>query len=392
MVFATEVGDCVRVLRGSGKPGPSAAKAASSLTKLAAPLKACPDEGCVATQTPTSCQASFVSPDRPQDAGKSCYETSSLRGVARMTALFVFAVLVWAIPARAGTYVVTVSGLGGEPDYEQRFTGIAKDLDRVWKSEGSDFHATTLMGADATRARMTQALQQVAGQAKPDDDFVLVLIGHGTFDGTEYKFNLVGPDISGDELAALCDKIASKRQLIVDTTSSSGGAIIELQRPGRAVIAATKSGTEKNATVFARYFAEALQDPAADTNKDDAISAVEAFQYAAKKTADFYDSEKQLATEHAVFEDTGKADAVREVSLDTGEGRLLSGITLVRLGSTQEAANDPAKRDLLGQKEQLEQKIDELKFDKAAMAEDDYKAQLTDALVKLAKVQEQLDK
>ena len=37
-----------------------------------------------------------------------------------------------------------------------------------------------------------------------------------------------------------------------------------LERPGRAVIAATKSGTEKNATVFARYWVEALEDPAAE--------------------------------------------------------------------------------------------------------------------------------
>ena len=33
-----------------------------------------------------------------------------------------------------------------------------------------------------------------------------MLIGHGTFDGVEYKFNLVGPDITAAELAALCDK------------------------------------------------------------------------------------------------------------------------------------------------------------------------------------------
>ena len=300
--------------------------------------------------------------------------------------------LLLALPAKAGTYVVTVAGLGGEPDYEQRFTGIAKDLDRVWKSAGPDVHATTLTGQDSTRAKLTQALQQAASQAKPEDDFLLVLIGHGSFDGTEYKFNLVGPDISADELNTLCDQIAAKKQLIVDTTSASGGALTALQRPGRAVIAATKSGTEKNATVFARYFAEALQDPSADTNKDDQISAMEAFTYAAKKTADFYDSQKRLATEHAIFEDTGKADAVREESTQTGQGRLLSSITLVRLGSAQQAANDPTKRDLLTQKEELEQKIDELKFDKAAMASDDYKAQLTDALVKLAKIQEQLDK
>jgi hypothetical protein len=310
----------------------------------------------------------------------------------RLAGLCTAAALLLALPARGGTYVVTVAGLGGEADYEQRFTGIAKDVDRVFKSAGPDVHATTFTGADSTRAKLTQTLQQVASQAKPDDDFVLVLIGHGSFDGTQYKFNLVGPDISADELNALCDKIAAKRQLIVDTTSSSGGALLALQRPGRAVVAATKNGTEKNATVFARYFAEALQDPSADTNKDDQISAMEAFTYAAKKTADFYDSQKRLATEHAIFEDTGRADGVREASTETGEGRLLSTITLVRLGSAQQAANDPAKRDLLAQKEELEQKIDELKFDKAAMTSDDYKAQLTDALVKLAKIQEQLDK
>ena len=31
---------------------------------------------------------------------------------------------------------------------------------------------------------------------------MLILIGHGSFDGDEYKFNLVGPDISAAELAA----------------------------------------------------------------------------------------------------------------------------------------------------------------------------------------------
>ena len=300
--------------------------------------------------------------------------------------------LLFALPAWAGTYVVTIAGLGGEPDYEQRFEGNAKDIERVFTSEGDQFHAVTLYGAEATKDKLTAALQQVASQAKPDDDFVLILIGHGSFDGFEYKFNLVGPDISADDLAALCDKIPSKRQLIVNTTSASGGSLIPLQKPGRAVVMATKSGTERNATIFARYFAEALQDPAADTNKDDSISALEAFVYAAKKTANFYDSEQQLATEHAQFEDTGKGDAAREASPLTAEGLMLSSFTLVRLGTERAAANDPAKQALLAQKEDLEQKIDELKYRKAAMDENDYKQQLTGYLVQLAKVQEQLDK
>ena len=136
---------------------------------------------------------------------------------------------------------------------------------------------------------------------------------------------------------------------------------------------------------------EALQDPDADTNKDETISALEAFVYANKKTGEFYDTQKRLATEHAVFEDTGKSDAVREASPATGEGLLLSNFALIRLGSNQVAANDPAKRALLGQKEDLEQKIDALKYQKAAMDENDYKQQLTELLVQLAKVQEELD-
>jgi len=300
--------------------------------------------------------------------------------------------LLYAIPARAGVYYVTVAGLGGEPDYEQEFTSLATDLDRLLKASGTDAHVYTLDGNDATRAHMMDVLGKVASQAKPDDDFVLILIGHGSYDGVEYKFNLVGPDITAADLAALSDRIAAKRQLIVNTTSSSGGSIPALEKRGRCVIAATKSGTEKNATVFARYWVEALHDPEADLDKNGAVSALEAFQYATKKTASFYDAQKRLATEHAVFDDTGHHDPVREPATDTGEGLLLSNFTLIRLGAAQKAYNDPAKRALLAQKEELERKIDTLKYQKLAMSQDDYKNQLTAALLELAKVQDQLDK
>jgi hypothetical protein len=299
---------------------------------------------------------------------------------------------VGAIPSHAGTFFVTVAGLGGEPDYEQRFTEAATDLDHILKSSGGDIHVLTLTGANSTRQHVQDALAEVAREAKPDDDFVLILIGHGTFDGVEYKFNLPGPDVSAVELAAWCDRVPAKRQLIVNTTSASGGSISAFDRPGRAVIAATKTGTEKNATVFARYWVEALRDPTSDVNKNDAISAIEAFDYANAKTAAFYDSQKRLATEHAVFEDTGKHESVRAASTATGEGLFLSSFTLIRLGNAQKAFADPAKRDLLAKKEQLEQKIDMLKYQKAAMAPDDYKQQLTDALVELARVQQEIDK
>jgi hypothetical protein len=306
--------------------------------------------------------------------------------------------LIWILTAimaltpqlRAEVYYVTMAGLGGEPDYEQRFTAAAQDLDKVFKADGSTAHVYTLTGVQATAARLQDTLNTVAREAEPDDDLVLILIGHGSFDGFEYKFNLRGPDVTASEIAAMCDRIAAKRQLIVDATSASGGAIPALERPGRAVIAATKSGTEKNATVFARYWVEALQDPEADTDKSNSISAMEAFVYATKKTAGFYESQKRLATEHAVFDDVGRGEPVRGAG--DGQGAFLSGFTLLHLGTNRRAANDPAKRSLLAKKEELERKIDTLKYEKAAMDPEDYKKQLTAALLELAKVQEDIEK
>ena len=305
-------------------------------------------------------------------------------------ALLLAMACLFAFPTRAATYYVVVAGLGREADYEQRFTAAAKDLDRIFGAAGSTAHVYTLAGAQATAKQLAETLSAVARAAKVDDDFALILIGHGSFDGAEYKFNLVGPDVTAREIAAMCDRIVARRQLIVDTTSASGGAVVVLERPGRAVIAATKSGTEKNATVFARYWVEALEDPTADTDKSDSVSAMEAFRYAAKKTAAFYDSQKRLATEHAVFNDTGRGEPVRESG--NGQGMLMSSFTLLRIGTNQQAANDPAKRALLDRKDELEQRIDTLKYQKAAMDPQDYKKQLTDALVELAKVQEELDK
>ena len=305
--------------------------------------------------------------------------------------MLVTILLLMAAPLHATVYYVTVAGLGGEPDYEQRFTANAMDLDKVFRAS-SGAQVFTLTGSRATKARLIETIAAIARQAKPEDDFVVTLIGHGSYDGAEYKFNLVGPDITASELAALCDRIPSRRQLVVNTTSASGGSIPALERAGRGVIAATKNGTEKNATVFARYWAEALQDPTADVDKSESISAMEALNYAEKKTATFYESQKRLATEHPVFEDTGHGEAVKVSAAEGRQGALLASLSVVRIGAAQAAMNDPVKRELMLKKEDLEQKIDALKYQKAAMEPGEYKKQLTDALLQLAKVQGELEK
>ena len=107
--------------------------------------------------------------------------------------------LLLGLPAHAATYYVTVAGLGGEPDYEQRFRSTAMELDKAFKGSAGS-HVYTLVGPQATKAKMTETMAAIAREAKAEDDLVVTLIGHGTFDGVEYKFNLVGPDVTAASL------------------------------------------------------------------------------------------------------------------------------------------------------------------------------------------------
>ncbi len=236
--------------------------------------------------------------------------------------------LATALASPAATYYLTISGLGGEPDYDQRFKMWALDIDSSLKKAGSGNVITLIApNRDQIRARF----QELARAAKPDDALVVMLIGHGTDDGVDYKFNIPGPDITAAELAALLDRVPAARQCVAIMTSSSGGSIVFLRRPNRIVITATKAGTEKNATVFARYWAEALREPAADTDKNDAISVLEVFRYTQRKVTESFDSAKRLATEHSLLEDTGKGDGERNPSTENGAGRLAAAFTLLRL-------------------------------------------------------------
>ena len=292
---------------------------------------------------------------------------------------------------RADTFYFTVAGLGGEPEYDARFSGWAKDLDKLLHEVEPHAKIKTLYGAEATRANVEAYLRDVAKSAKADDSLVLMLIGHGTFDGFDYKFNLPGPDLAATELAGMLDKIPA-HQLIVNMTSASGGSTAVLAKPKRVLITATKSGTEKNATVFPRYWIEGMRDPAADSDKNEIVTALEVFRYAEEKTGKFYETQKRLSTEHALIEDAGKAEGVKAPTPENGEGLTAGRFAVLHLGEAAVQSRDPAKLTLLKTKEDLEASIDDLKYRKASMAVSEYRAQLQQLLLQLAKTQEALDK
>lgn len=270
----------------------------------------------------------------------------------------------------AETRVVVVAGLGGEPEYEQRFAAWAGEAGKV-------SGARVLSGSAATRENLRAILAEAAKSLNANDDFVLVLIGHGAFDGVEYKFNLPGPDITAVELASLLNRIPAGRQLVVNATSSSGACIEAMKAPHRVVVTATKSGTERNATVFARYWVEALREPAADADKNEVVSALEAYRYAEQKTKRFYEAQKRLATEHPQLVDPDGVAAR---------------IALARFGSAEKARNDPAKRALMARREEIETEIDRLKREKAAMPGEEYRKRLEALLLDLARTQAEIDK
>ena len=299
---------------------------------------------------------------------------------------------VFALTMSAATHYITIAGLGGEADYDQRFTGWAQTIDQVLRTSRTDARIETLTGASATRDRIREVLEKAAQDCGTADAIALMLIGHGTFDGEEYKLALPGPDITATELAALLNKNRAGRQLVVNMTTSSGASLAALQKEGRIVITATKSGTEKNATVFPRYWAEALRDPAADTDKNETVTALEAYRYAAQKTTAFYESQKRIATEHPMLDDTGRGDGVRDPKPEEGQGRLAAAFTLLRFGAAQAAVRDPAKQKLLVRKEEVEQQIDKLKYEKAAIDAGQYKKDLAKLLLELARLQEEIDK
>ncbi|HVT92211.1 MAG TPA: hypothetical protein VHD76_05170 [Bryobacteraceae bacterium] len=286
--------------------------------------------------------------------------------------------LVFLAPLHAADYYVTIAGLGGTPEYEKNFSTWAQEIDKRLHEVEPGARITTLSGAMANRAHVELVLGQIAREAKADDRLAVFLIGHGSFDGEEYKMNVPGPDIRASDFAAWLNRVPSRRQLVVDMTSASGGIVSALERPDRAVISATKSGSEKNLTVFPRYWVDALRDESADTDKNQVISALEAFRYAERRTAQFYESGKRLATEHP------------EIAGGERGSLLASQFPLVNL-SAQGPAN-PAKAKLLAHKQELESKIDELKLKKATIPEADYRNELAALLLDLARTQAEIDK
>src|SRR5689334_13034604 len=101
-----------------------------------------------------------------------------------MRALLLTLALAAVSPARAELRVFVASGLGGEPEYEQRFAHQAEAIAQAAARSGaSPDNVVLLTGARARRESLQRELTAFVGKVQRDDQVVIVFIGHGSFDG-----------------------------------------------------------------------------------------------------------------------------------------------------------------------------------------------------------------
>jgi hypothetical protein len=305
-------------------------------------------------------------------------------------------------------FAVIISGVGGEEAYTKRFTAQALQLYQILTSRfGFAEHNVTVLtengapgpengpsepdktniappvAARSDAGEVRKAFARIKTQARPETLVLVILIGHGSFDGQTAKFNLVGPDLAAKDYAALIGSLASRHVVFINCSSSSGEFIKPLSGDGRIIITATRSGNEQNITTFADSLIAALTDPAADTDKNGRLSVLEVFNYTSNKIAEYYKQKNLLATEHALLDDNG--DGVGHESGAAGDGAV-AGLTFLDPRPAAAATADPELARLLDQRQRLEDQIGRLKSRKQDMKPDEYDAELERLLVDLAKV------
>jgi hypothetical protein len=315
--------------------------------------------------------------------------------LASMLLLMIPAAFAQPVAAPDRPTLLIVVGAPGEAEYGTSFT---QQLD-AWRTLAGQAGATfTAIGAEAPKPNATdrdQLQQALAAESKTGAaELWVVLVGHGTFDGKEAKFNLRGPDFSATELAEWLKPI-QRPLAIIDTSSASAPFLAKLAGKNRVVVSSTRSGYEQNYARFGQYFAEAMANPASDLDKDGQVSLLEAFLTAAQRTTEFYKTEGRLATEHALIDDNGDglgtpADWFRGVRATkrAKDGAPLDGPRAHHFYLVRSAAELQLPAEMRARRDQLELQISELREAKPKMNEDEYYRKLEKLLLDVAALYE----
>jgi hypothetical protein len=294
--------------------------------------------------------------------------------------------------------VLVVVGAEGTNEYGEQFRQWAGRWEAAAKVAGAEFAAIGLdeAGEKSDREELQERLKALAGNST--EALWLVLIGHGTFDGKTAKLNLRGPDVTPAELAAWLKPI-ERPLAILDCTSSSGPFINDLSGPNRVIVTATRSGFEFNFARLGEHLSAAIADPAADLDKDEQTSLLEAFLRAAAGVKEFYLGESRLATEHALLDDNGDklgtpADWFQglRATKSAKDGAAPDGARAAQFVLVRSQREQQLPAELRSRRDELERDLSSLRQQKTKQAEDAYLKQIEPLLVELAKLYESAEK
>jgi len=314
-----------------------------------------------------------------------------------LSAVVLVASLVFpSLAAGEARWAIIVSGASGGQKYADQMrewratlqTALAdryrfdKDHLRVFVDE------TAKTGEPATAENIRKVFAELKRSGTKDDFVLVVLLGHGTYDGDVAKFNLVGPDLTAkdwtDQITGVPGRVA-----IVNTTEASFPFLAALAAKGRIVITATDSAAQKYATVFPEYFVKAMSEASTDLDKNGRTSLFEVFTTASAAVKQYYEQKGQLTTERALLDDNG--DGVGKEATAEGSDGGLARIAYLDAENAAELAN-PELAALVRRRRVLETEAEELKLKKGDMPDAEWNAQFEKLMVELAQVSAEIRK
>jgi hypothetical protein len=310
-----------------------------------------------------------------------------------------------AAPAAAqdgAAHLVIISALSGEERFAKSFSewgsalvtaavqrhGVAAS-NVIWLAEQKE--ADPRIRDRSTKEAIQRELSALAQRAGAGDRILIVVFGHGSVDAADSRISLPGPDLTATELAQLLAQFGDRRVAVVNTTSASGGFVQKLAAPHRIVMTATKSGFEQNETIFGAHFVAAMTGDAADADKDNRISLLEAYDYARREVERIYERENKLLTEHAVLDAVGDGKGVSAADPSSPHARSAQSFHLGG-GAVAAAASarTPELRAAYQEKARLEAALDALRARKSQMPEAEYETELEKLLLELSRNAQQI--
>lgn len=305
------------------------------------------------------------------------------------------AVIAIGVPAHASAqagqrFALLVEGAAGDPAHAELQRKLLSSLaDRFRGDYKLDVQHLTVLSSQplpgegkATAEEVKAALARMAPQVKALDVMFVLLLGHGSFDGTDAKFNLVGPDLTATEWANLLKPVTGK-VVFVNTTPSSSPFLKAMAGPNHITITATDQTAQKYDTVFADAFVQALASSSADLDKDNRISMWEAFAYASRLVKQSYEQKGLMQPEHAALDDDG--DGTGRQSTGEGKDGTLASLTFMDASIASRPA-DPELQQMMQRQEQLLIKLDDLKKQKSKMKPEEYQPAWEALIIEIATV------